>query len=199
MRILAFSDLHRDRDAAQAVVDASADADVVVGAGDFATEGSGLTDTFDVLKRVSAPIVLVAGNHDSLDDMLRACRDWPAAHILHGDGAVIQGIPFFGLGYEIPAGNAVSWNQRMEESDAAVLLEPCPADAVLVTHSPPYGVADLQRNGIHEGSRTIGEAVERCKPRLHLCGHIHNAWGTWGTIGACPVHNLGPTVNWFNV
>jgi hypothetical protein len=30
------------------------------------------------------------------------------------------------------------------------------------------------------------------KPRLHLCGHIHHAWGTSGVIGECSVHNLGP-------
>ena len=106
---------------------------------------------------------------------------------------------FFGLGFEIPAGRKEAWNQRLEEPEAARLLKTCPRRAVLVTHSPPLGIADLQTSGAHEGSRSILEAVMHSKPRLHLCGHIHHAWGTSGIIGDCPVHNLGPTVNWFAV
>jgi len=53
VRILAFSDLHRDRDAAEAIANASADADLVVGAGDFATMGRGHADTLDVLRDIS--------------------------------------------------------------------------------------------------------------------------------------------------
>jgi predicted phosphodiesterase len=61
MRILAFSDLHRNRDAARDIVVASQDADIVVGAGDFATQGVGLRDTVDLLRAVAVPTVLVAG------------------------------------------------------------------------------------------------------------------------------------------
>jgi len=198
MRILAFSDLHRNRDAAQAIVDASRETDVVVGAGDFATKGIGLRDTIDLLRAVVVPTVLVAGNHDDLDELRGACRDGKAVHVLHGEAATVEGIPFFGLGFEIPAGTREEpWNQRMNELEAAKLLLACPRGAILVTHSPPLGVADVQTNGIHEGSRSIGDAVLSTKARLHLCGHIHHAWGTSGIIGECRVHNLGPTVNWF--
>jgi len=197
MRILAFSDLHRNRDAAQAIVDASREADVVVGAGDFATEGVGLRDTIDLLRAVAVPTVLVAGNHDDLDELRDACRGGVAVHVLHGEAATVEGIPFFGLGFEIPGTREEPWNQRMSELEATELLLACPQGAILVTHSPPLGVADVQTNGIHQGSRSIGDAVFSTKARLHLCGHIHHAWGTSGTIGECRVHNLGPRVNWF--
>jgi Icc-related predicted phosphoesterase len=199
MRILAFSDLHRNRDIAQAIVDASRDADVVVGAGDFATKGIGLRETIDLLCTVAVPTILVAGNHDSLGDLRDACRDSEAIHILHGEGVVIDGISFFGLGFEIPAGRDEQWNQRLDESEAAKLLHACPRGAVLVTHSPPFGVADMQATGAHEGSRSIRDTIVSSKVRLHLCGHIHHAWGTSGVIGECPVQNLGPTLNWFAV
>jgi len=70
---------------------------------------------------------------------------------------------------------------------------------VLVTHSPPFGVADVQTTGAHEGSRAVRQVVETASPRLHLCGHIHHAWGMSGVIGRCAVHNLGPSLNWFTV
>jgi Icc-related predicted phosphoesterase len=197
MKILAFSDLHRNSEVAQTILDLSRDADVVVGAGDFATRGEGLAETLDILERIAVPLVFVAGNHDRLAEMQDAMRGWRAAHLLHGTGAVIRGIPFFGLGYEVPAGADHLWNQRLEEAEAGKMLASCPEGAVLVTHSPPFGVADLQRNGEHEGSRAIRATIEQRRPRLALCGHIHNAWGMHGMIGACPVHNLGPSAHWF--
>ncbi len=78
MKILAFSDLHRDRAAAEAIVSASADADLVIGAGDFATMGLGYDDTLEPLRKLRAPLVVVAGNHDSLDALRTACADWTA-------------------------------------------------------------------------------------------------------------------------
>ncbi len=42
MRLLAFSDLHRDLEAVARLVERSADADVVIGAGDFASQHRGL-------------------------------------------------------------------------------------------------------------------------------------------------------------
>lgn len=199
MKILAFSDLHRDKNAAWSLRDAARAADVVIGAGDFGTRGEGLADTFDILRDITVPVLVVAGNHDNLAEMQAANRGWPHLHVLHGSGVAIGGTPFFGLGYEIPATNEASWNQRLAEAEAEELLAACPDKAVLVTHSPPYGVADLQRNGRHEGSRAIRAAIERHQPQLVLCGHIHHAWGTMGAIGHSAVHNLGPSVNWFEI
>lgn len=90
MRILALSDLHRDRDIARTIVDASREADIVVGAGDLATKGIGLRETIDFLCAVAVPTILVAGNHDSLDELRDACCDSEAINILHGEGVVIS-------------------------------------------------------------------------------------------------------------
>ena len=49
MKFLCFSDLHRDVEAAAKLVEKSSDADVVIGAGDFATRRHGVEDTLKVL------------------------------------------------------------------------------------------------------------------------------------------------------
>jgi Icc-related predicted phosphoesterase len=160
MRILAFSDLHRNKDIAQEILRASHEADVVVGAGDFATKGVGLSETIDVLRSITVPTIFVAGNHDSLAELQDACRGRDTIHVLHGEGVTIAGIAFFGLGFETPPGRNEPWNQSMGEVEAAKALTKCPKGAILVTHSPPFGVADVQTTGVHEGSRSIREAVE---------------------------------------
>ena len=59
------------------------------------------------------------------------------------------------------------------------LREPIPDCDILVTHVPPKGVLDKCYNGDRAGSRYITEAVcaSLVKPRLWLCGHIHEGYG----------------------
>ena len=199
MKILAFSDLHRDEAVANTIVQLSDQADVIVGAGDFATMGLGITDTITVLRRITTQVVLVSGNHESLDALRTACAGWSAAHVLHGETITIGGIAFFGLGFEISTVARGPWNSQMSEAKAAMALSKCPANAVLVTHAPPFGIADQQADGTHDGSHAIRTAIEQLQPKLTLCGHIHHSWGRSGFIGTCPVHNLGPKPQWFNV
>ena len=59
MKLLAFSDLHTDTAGAKRLVERSADADVVIGAGDFASIHEGLEETIDVLRAIECPTVLV--------------------------------------------------------------------------------------------------------------------------------------------
>ena len=199
MKILAFSDLHGDRQAARLIVEAGESADVVIGAGDFATRGEGALDTLEILRDCANPVVLVHGNHDVPSEIALYCQDWEQGHYLHGSSVSIEGQPFFGLGGEIPLRGSNFWNVTETESKAAELLENCPQNAILITHTPPLGVADLQKNGEHEGSAAIRAAITNHEPKLLLCGHIHNAWGMQGRVGATGIHNLGPTINWFDM
>ncbi len=65
MKLLAFSDLHRDRERAERLVELAGDADVVVGAGDYATMRMGLGRTIETLSAITVPTVLVPGNAES--------------------------------------------------------------------------------------------------------------------------------------
>ncbi len=199
MNILACSDLHRDEHAAHRLVSESERADVIIVAGDLATKGRGAIAILDILKSASAPVVLVHGNHDVPDDLVGYCDDWKGGHYLHGTDVQIAGRTFFGLGGEIPSRNSHDWNAAVSEEEAAQLLISCPKDAVLITHTPPYGVADVQSDGNHEGSNAVADAIRSSSPSLLLCGHIHNAWGKFGHIGTTPVHNLGPSASWFQI
>jgi len=199
MKIFACSDLHRDVVTTQNLMIASAGADVIVVAGDFATKRIGAADTLEVLAESAVPVIVVHGNHDAPNEIERVCARSEALHYLHGAKLVIGGETFFGLGGEIPSRNSFDWNASETEERAAELLGACPEDAIVVTHTPPFGIADLQKNGDHEGSTAILDVIRVKAPKLVLCGHIHHAWGMRGHLGATHVHNLGPTENWFEV
>ena len=199
MRILAFSDLHRDRQAARAIVAASVEADVGIGAGDFATKREGLIDTLDILRNSPAPMIFVHGNHDDADAVEAACKAQDHWHYLQGNECAIGDQVFFGIGGEIPASSTQDWNTTMDEDGAMRLLRECPVGAVLISHSPPFEVCDQGQDGAYYGSKALHRGIQDWLPKLVLCGHIHAAWGQQGMIGETPVHNLGPTLNWFDV
>ena len=52
-----------------------------------------------------------------------------------------------------------------------------PAIDVMMTHGPPLGVLDATTRGEHVGCAHLLRAAQRCKPRLHCFGHIHEGWG----------------------
>lgn len=192
MRLLLFSDLHTDLAAAASIVERSAGFDVVVGAGDFAVKRRGLAGIMRVLAAIETPAVLVPGNGESADELSAACREWPAAHVLHREGVDIGGVPFFGLGGGVPVTPFGAWSYDFTEDEARGLLSTCPEGVVLVSHSPPLGHADADGTGRHMGSAAVLETIERTHPRLVVCGHIHGSWGAVSRAGETPVVNAGP-------
>jgi Icc-related predicted phosphoesterase len=49
---------------------------------------------------------------------------------------------------------------------------------VLITHGPPFGTLDKDEiGGPHMGCRDLTRAILRVKPRLHVFGHVHGAYG----------------------
>jgi uncharacterized protein len=198
MRILAFSDLHRDLDQAAELVAMSADADVVIGAGDFASVHEGLNEAIDALAAIEAPTLLVPGNNETEDALREAAANWAAATVLHGEEIQVEGVDFFGLGAGIPV-TPWDWSFDLSDEEAAERLAVAPSGGVLIVHSPPQGHADASSAGDHLGSVAILEAIETKQPRLAVCGHIHESWGERSRIGETDVRNLGPTGTWLKV
>lgn len=198
MRILAFSDLHRDLEQGAKLVEMSAEADVVIGAGDFASVHEGLEETIGTLVAITTPTVLVPGNNETVDALRAAAASWSAATVLHGEGTTIEGVEFFGLGAGIPV-TPWEWSFDLDDEAATEMLAPCPEGAALVLHSPPRGHCDSAGNGSHFGSPALLRAIEEKRPPLAVCGHIHESWGCESQIGPTPVRNLGPTGTWLEL
>jgi Icc-related predicted phosphoesterase len=197
MKILAFSDLHASRKQAAQLVEASQQADLVIGAGDYCNMRQGLGAALALLGGIRAPMVLVPGNAESADELRAEVEEGIA--VLHGAGATIGGVKLFGLGCGVPPTPFGEWSCDLSEGEAAERLANCAAADILITHSPPKGVADSTSQGQSVGSVAIAEAIGRIQPELALCGHIHDSWGQEGRIGATRIVNLGPFANWFEI
>jgi Icc-related predicted phosphoesterase len=186
MRLLAFSDLHRDLGRARDLAERAGEVDVVAAVGDFASVHRGLKDVIEALSAIETPTMLVPGNNETEDALRAACAGWQAATVLHGAGAEIEGVPFYGLGAGVPV-TPWDWSFDLTEEEAEAKLVGCPEGAVLLVHSPPKGHVD---DGL--GSEAVLRAIEQKRPRIAVCGHIHQCWGQESRVAQTRVLNLGP-------
>ncbi len=191
MKMLLFSDVHCSEPAVRRLLALAQYADVIVGAGDFGTMRRGVAETMAPFRLIDRPIILVPGNAESIEQLQDAVP-WAHAHNLHGGGVDVNGVSFFGFGGGVPVTPFGAWSYDFTEEDAAAGLASCPTDAVLVVHSPPHGAVDLTSRGQHMGSTSIRETVIRCKPRLVVCGHIHESADRDELLNSTPVVNAGP-------
>lgn len=188
MRLLAFSDLHLDTAAADALLTHAETADLVLGVGDFASQHAGLDEFMARLAPMDAKAIYVPGNNET-DTALRAAT---GATVLHGQ-TVTRGLTIAGLGGAVPPlPPQVPWPSfDLTEQAAADRLAPL-TGALLLSHSPAKGAVDRLGDGTALGSTAVRDWVTDHQPRLMLCGHIHDSWGQEAHIGATRVLNLGP-------
>ena len=169
MKILHLSDTHgRHRELTD-----MPPADVLVHSGDFTLAGGDM-EALDFIEWLcDLPYkhkIFIAGNHDDnmLDASLEGLPD--DVHYLCDNSIVIDGITFYGapmyVGFFGGELNGIEHYERI------------PDDVdVLITHRPPIGILDSTDNEIHYGSSLLLDRLTACKPKLHLFGHVHGAYG----------------------
>ncbi|MEM6618426.1 MAG: metallophosphoesterase, partial [Pseudomonadota bacterium] len=163
MRVLAFSDVHGSRGRTAALAEASAKADLVIGAGDFCNMRQGLGSAMAAFEGLAAPAILVPGNAESVDE-LRAAAPW--ATVLHGDAVTVAGVAILGIGYGIPVTPFGAWSCDLTEDFAKAMLDRHGVVDILVSHSPPKGHCDRTSAGQSVGSEAVAQAVARLAPAL---------------------------------
>jgi Icc-related predicted phosphoesterase len=146
-------------------------ADVLVHSGDFSFAGSEQEILDFLVWFIGQPHkykVFIAGNHDdclheaSIEGLPDNC------YYLCNSGVTIEGVRFYGVPMFV---------QDDLSGEYEGMIQHIPHDTdVLITHQPPYGFLDLSGN-VHYGSKELLVHVSEVKPRYHLFGHIHAAYG----------------------
>ena len=206
MRILAISDIHGDFERyAPEDLEGLGDADVCVVAGDLTNNGTRrMAEVSAALRWIvqmgqQLPTLWIPGNHDigivpntfSYQDNVTCLLDKTVTY---------EGVTFHGVSlspcYSMPE-LAQTWDYMTVDMAAEQAAYDFEAVDVVVSHAPPYGVLDsggwvLGRGQEHYGSPALADYIARHKPRLVICGHVHEAQG-YTRIANTRVYNVAQT------
>jgi len=185
MRILAVADLHGAQYRLNLVLKniTAYTPDLVIICGDITQFGPGELAT-NFLNQIPVRTLAVAGNIDSFD-VDQGISESNATN-LHQRQVIVQGIPFVGIGREIPSHLP---DLLIDEGTVKKPLKKIlKTSSVLVTHYPPFKTQDRIFIGTHGGSKELRSLMDTYTPRLVLCAHIHEDPGI-SKIGETTVVN----------
>ncbi|MEW5748950.1 MAG: metallophosphoesterase family protein [Candidatus Thermoplasmatota archaeon] len=172
--LLVCSDLHGSDEALSMLrrVERDLSPDAVAICGDFTTYGS--RDYMGkVLSAFESDLLAVPGNCDT-EEMLRMMEGAGAS--VHSRRVARHGLDFFGFGGGLPSSSNMPF--EVEEAEMVAGLRGVAVEGgVMLTHTPPRGMNDSDRNGRHIGSEGIMGVVGEFRPRAVLSGHVHEARG----------------------
>ena len=169
-------------------------ADILVHSGDFTLAGGDM-EALDFIEWLCGlPYqhkIFIAGNHDDcmLDAALEGLPD--DVHYFSDNGITIDGISFYGTPMFVTfEGEDLKEIEHYEQVPDNI--------DILITHRPPLGILDSIDDKLHYGSSFLLNKVSKIKPKMHLFGHVHDAYGTMVWKGIT-FSNAGVTDWMYNV
>lgn len=174
--------------------------DLLIHAGDIMNSGHNKNDILDFctwfnsLKQYKDK-VFIAGNHDRMfesfpervEELINPFLDivylQDDDYVIYGDGPEgnspqdnirIYGSPwqpeFYSWAFNLPKNGielAGKWEAIPDNTD------------ILITHGPAFGSLDTVAGRQYDnlGCELLAEKIERLKPKIHVCGHIHSGYG----------------------
>lgn len=124
------------------------------------------------------PVAAIAGNHDFIlrdrPDLVRYFR-WT---YLQDSGMTLLGFKVWGTPWQLPFND---WAFNAPEAQLARVWKHIPSDTdILIVHGPPLGYGDFSAlTNTHQGSTSLMVRIREIKPKLVVCGHIHEGYGQY--------------------
>ncbi len=194
MKVLVATDFHGKKKSTEYLENfLKRDYDLLLVLGDITQFGppSQADEIIDLIKEYDTPVFALPGNCDPREIVSKLEESGISLHSRIKD---FQNISFVGLG----GSNKTPFDTPFELSETEIHeklkenIKKAKDRWVLVTHAPPYNTSvDQTSSGDHAGSESIRKIIEKNKPVLNVCGHIHEARAVDG-IGSTKVVNPGP-------
>ena len=169
--------------------------DLLIHAGDIMNSGYNKNDIFDFLHWYDSipgydKKVFIAGNHDRMfENHLEDVKEWlskfPNITYLQDDAYEIydletdKSIKLYGSPWQ-PEFYSWAFNLPKNGIEISSKWEGIPDNTdILITHGPAFGTLDTVtgRQYGNLGCELLAERIQRFRPKIHVCGHIHSGYG----------------------
>lgn len=192
LKILASGDIHGDTRLAEALAERAdkENVDLVVLCGDLTYGERSTEGIIGPFVKKHKTVVLIPGNHETIATADFLAQQYGAVN-LHGYSIMAGNVGLFG------AGGANIGLFQLEEKEIYDLLKKGHdkiKDAktrIMVTHVHPTGSQMEKFTSFFPGSTGIKRALDKLKPDILLCSHVHEAEGIEEKIGNTRVINVG--------
>ena len=190
MKITFISDTHNKHEylTSKAYDNILGSGDVLVHAGDISMMGkTGEIKSFlDWFSNVDyTHKIFIAGNHDwgfeLVSDIAPEYKE-KNVHYLFDSEVTIEGVKFYGSpwqpeffswAFNLPRGEKLAEKWKMIPGNTDVLI----------THGPAKGMLDYTPGGEEVGCQDLFHRIMEVQPKIHVCGHIHWAYGQKNFFG----------------
>lgn len=189
MKFLAFADLHDDQQKLANLFKRanSEDINFLVCAGDISNFGKGLKVTLKKLKELGKKVYFVPGNHEENFPLEELSREFPFFVNMHNQAAKLNGYILLGHG----GGGFGQEDAQFRKIARKWYGNYKNEKIILLTHMPPYGSKVDLLNQQHVGNLDYRKFIERIKPKLVICGHLHETVGVIETFEKTKIINPG--------
>lgn len=211
MNILAISDVHAKEN--QGLYDylKNNNIDLIIVSGDITNFGPPefAEDFLNKISDFGAIVVAIPGNCDTKEVFEKINKS--NAICAHNDIIEYENLSIYGFGgsnptpfdtpFEFDDNVLYDHLKKLFNSQKALKIEKKEEKEsngridILLTHAPPYDTeTDIIENGAHVGSKAVRKIIEEYKPRINLCGHVHESVA-FDMIGNTIIANPGMLEN----
>lgn len=157
--------------------------DILLHTGDFTDGGTPkeVWDFFDWFRQQPAKHkIVIAGNHDYYMEQgeiaqVQSCIPSNVIY-LNNEMVEVEGLRIWGSPIQPTFLNMAFNRNPGKEIQSYWDLIPNDID-ILLTHGPAFGILDRTLTNKKAGCKELRKAIEEKKPRMHICGHIHEGYG----------------------
>lgn len=192
LKILAAGDIHGDTGLAEKLAQRAEkeNVDLVILCGDLTMMEQSTDNLVGPFVKKNKKVLLIPGNHETV-----ATADFLAelygVKNLHGYSVKYKDVGLFGCG-----GANIGLHQLDEDEIYDLLKKGFDKinylrKKILVSHVHPEGSKIGKFTKFFPGSTGVRKAIEKFKPDILLCSHVHEAEGIEEKIGTTKVINVG--------
>jgi uncharacterized protein len=192
LKILAAGDIHGDMNLAKRLADKAKKehVDLVVLCGDITQADQSTENLIGPFKKLNEKVLLIPGNHEPVATADFLAEAYEVKNI-HGYSVKYKDVGIFG------AGSANIGLFQLEEKELYDLLKKgfdkikYLKKKIMVTHVHPTESKIEKFTKFFPGSPGVKRAIDKMKPDILLCSHVHEAEGIEEKIGKTRVINVG--------